>query len=306
MLYNITIKGRLKNMEEKTLKLLTLQDDKKGIRDIALKVVKENPIEFYPDYRDFEDIEKFVSECKDQFDFEDKIMECYDQCVYGDIQALTSPIIDELHKHYDFDEVSDSLYEYLVELIQENIIINYPFKDFLSQEVKVDLLFTFGNSTDAEEDELDYKTLSKLLLKLGYVQPKTILKEMVNGEYVRGDDKFLNSLYTEIINAYKEQFNYLTFIGTMSVEDYFNLKNDARRYTVVLNQQNYCGFFDPYNGGGSVFGIDLQKTLTIRGDTIHKIMLEGGSEKYTCDQVYGFSSDCFQPIKVVKGNYKGE
>ena len=288
-------------MEEKILKLLTLEDDKEGIEKIALEVIKDNSIRFYTDYRDFENIESFVDDCKDQCEFEDKIIEGYDEWLYDTLRANVSVIIDELHKHYEFDEVSDSLFEYLQLLVNDNTEVEYPISDFLRQELKVNLLITFSNSTDAETEDLDYTTLAKFLLKLGYVQPKTIIKEMIKGEYKDGEDKFLNSLHTEIMNAYKEQYNYLTVIGTLSVKEYFQLKDDPRKVNICIDNKHYIGFFDPYNGGGSTFAINLQKPLTLRGDTIHKVFIEGGKKKYTVDDVYGFTSSCFQPIGFVKG-----
>ena len=121
---------------------------------------------------------------------------------------------------------------------------------------------------------------------------------MVNGEYEDGEDKFLNSLNDEIMNAYKEQFNYLTFIGTLTIREFFKLKRDPRKVTLTFDKQHYCGFFDPYNGGGSIFSIDLPHQITFRGDSVHLLMVEGGSKKYTVDSVYGMTSSCFQPIKL--------
>ena len=118
-------------MKEKVLQMLELNDDREGIENIAIKVIKKNPIDIYTDYRDFEGIEKFVGECDDQFDFEDKIIESYDECVFEDLCTRIAPVIDELHKHYEFDDVSDDLYEHLQELVNDNTEINYPLNDYL-------------------------------------------------------------------------------------------------------------------------------------------------------------------------------
>ena len=85
------------------------------------------------------------------------------------------------------------------------------------------------------------------------------------------------------------------------MEQYFNLKETPRSCTLAFGPSNYCGFFDPRNGGGSLLGIDLPHVLTFRGDTVKMILLEGGRKRYTVDEVYGLTSQCYQPIQLVKG-----
>lgn len=288
-------------MKTKELKVLELVDDEKGINEIIDSIIKDNPIDIYVDYRDLEYTKNLLEDCETREDFEERIIEAYDEYGYESQRELWHLIGEKvLEAHPDYHELSDELDEYILQCIYEKSELNYPFDEYLNQEIRVNVLVTFENSTDAEEDELDYTTLAKFLEKLGYVQTKTILKEMVKGEYKLTEDKFLNSLYYEIQNAYRDQYNFLTFIGTITVGQYFEFKKDPRKVTFEFNTQTTCGFFDPYNGGGSTLDIVLPKTVTVRGDAVKKLLVEG-IDRYTVDEVYGLVSSCYTTIDLHRG-----
>ena len=287
-------------MKEKTLHLLELKDDEKGIIDLLKKETKDTTIEPYVDYRDFEDIERLVVKCKTLDEFERELQECYDESIAYEQNELIGELVKKVKStHTEYDDLSDDLYYYISEYVYNEIPVQYPFNQYLSHLIKVNMFITYGNSTDAEEDELDYKTLCKVLEKLGYVHPKTLLKELKQNEY-KGEDKFLTSLQEEILNSYSTQFNYLTFIGEITIEEYYKILENPVGTRIHFTSQTYGGFVDPYNGGGSILGINLpkEKELTCEGRNVYKLLVEDSGQKYTVNDIYGLTSECFTRIEV--------
>lgn len=287
-------------MKTKELHLLELDDDKMGIINLLEEETKDKSITFYVDYRDFEGIERLVKEYKNREDFEDKLMECYWDAEAYEQQELIDQIVKKVQSVYtDYDDLSDDLCEYIREYVYENVPVEYPIEKYLNHLIRVNMFITYSNSTDAETDELDYTTLDRILQKLGYPHGRTLLKELKKQEY-KGDDGFLKSLQEEILNAYPTQFNYLTFIGEITIEEYYKIKENPIGTKVIFTHDNYGGFVDPYNGGGSILGINLpkEKPLSCKGQNIHKMLVEDSGDKYTVNDIYGLTSKCFQRIEV--------
>lgn len=287
-------------MKEKTLHLLELDDDKMGIINLLKEETKDTTIEPYVDYRDFEGVERLVVKCKTLDEFECELQEVYDEDIAYEQNELIEELVKKVKSVYTgYDDLSDNLYDYISEYVYNEVNVRYPFEEYLSHQIKVNMFITYGNSTDAETDELDYKTLSKILEKLDYARPKTLLKELRKMEY-KGDDPFLKSLQNEIINAYPTQFNYLTFIGEITIREYYKILENPIGTRIHFRSINYCGFVDPYNGGGSILGIDLPKDkgLTCKGSNVYKLLVEGSGQQYTVDQIYGLTSNCYQSIEV--------
>lgn len=287
-------------MEEKTLHLLELDDDKIGIINLLKKETEDITIEPYVDYRDFEGIERLVVKCKTLDEFECELQESYDEAIAYEQNELIGELVKKVKSVYTgYDDLSDDLYDYISEYVYNEVNIRYPFNEYLDHLIRVNMFITYGNSTDAETDELDYTTLAKMLEKLEYVHPKTLLKELRKMEY-KGDDPFLKSLQDEIINAYPSQFNYLTFIGEITIREYYKILENPIGTRIHFTHDNYGGFVDPYNGGGSVLGINLpkDKPLHCKGQNIYKLLVESSGQQYTVNDIYGLTSTCFTRIEV--------
>lgn len=287
-------------MKEKTLKLLEVTDDEMGILNILKEKTKDVTIEPYIDYRDFEGIESLVVKCKSREAFEDEVNECYNEAINYEYDFLFDELVKDVKSVYTgYDDLSDDLYEYIREYVYEQVPVSFPISQFLNRTIRVNMFITFRNSTDAETDELDITTISKILENLGYVHTKTLLKEVRKGEYDK-EDKFLDSLHTEIINSYPTQYNYFCVVGEITIAEYYKIKQNPIGTRIHIKHQNYCGFVDPYNGGGSTLSIDIptEKVLTCRGANVIKLLVEKSGQQYTVDQIYGLTSNCYQPIEV--------
>lgn len=287
-------------MKERKLRLLELSDDEAHINEMLDSFLGDNPINFYTDYHDFEDIEKLVVKYETLEEFEDAIYQSYENGIYEYVSELECDAISFIKEGYqDYDDLSEELVDYIRDYVQDNATINIPYDDYLNYLIRVNMFITFKSSTDAETLPYDKKTMSKILEKLGYVQTLTTLKEVEKADY-KSDDRFLMSIHNEIINSFQEQYNYFCVIGEISIKEYFKIKANPRSTFIKFNHYNYCGFVDPYNGGGSVLGIELPKDnpLTCKGLNVIKMLVEHSGEKYTVDDIYGLTSKCYQRIEV--------
>lgn len=287
-------------MKEKTLHLLKLDDDKMGIINLLKEETKDITIEPYVDYRDFEGIERLVVKCKTLDEFECELQKSYDEAIAYEQNEVIDQLVKKVKSVYTgYDDLSDDLYDYISEYVYNEVNVRYPFNEYLDHLIRVNMFITYGNSTDAETDELDYKTLCKVLTKLDYIRPKTLLKELKNQEY-KGDDGFLKSLQEEILNAYPSQFNYLTFIGEITIREYYRILENQKGTIIVFNYNTHGGFVDPYMGGGSILGINLpkDKPLSIKATNVYKLLIEESGQKYTVNDIYGLPSQCWNRIEV--------
>lgn len=284
---------------------LELNDDKANIDNIIDEVINQNKtISIYTDYRDFDNLPYIIKTLDNVNELIEELIRMYDEEVCFELQEIEDKVIQKLILTYGelFSNISYSLREYISLRVMEEVEVNYPVDEFLNAYVKVNIVITFNDSYNAETYDFDYKTLYHLLKKLGYKKPMTILKSMLDGEYKDGEDKFLNSLNNEIINAYTGQYNFLTFVGNVKIKDYFNLIDKTSNTTIELDGKHYGGFFDMYNGGGSVFGITLPKPLKVNSKDIRMVLLEDDkqSQTYTVKDVYGLSRKCYQDIDCVE------
>lgn len=284
-------------METKIFKYLTLEDDEAAINSLIVKLCHDDKIDFYPDYRDLEDLEKLVGKCTEQYLFEDQIYEAWQDPIFEEQYDIARLIASELIKKYNCDGVSDSLFAHIQDAVSELVEIDLHIKEYLDQLIKVNLFITYQDSQEACYSNFDYKTLKAFLIKLGYAKPMQLIKMCEKGEYL-GKDPFLQSLQTEIENAFKTQINNLCFIGWMTIEEYYKCKNNPTKTLITIPKNATGGFVDYHSGGGSVLDLDLPKDITIKASSLETILVEGCNMKYTVDSIYGLTSQCYKRLIV--------
>lgn len=139
--------------------------------------------------------------------------------------------------------------------------------------------------------------------QLGYTveQMQSALDDIDDESYptdaFENPDKFLNSLVHEAANAYGCPM--LTFLCRMTLEDLIKFKENPSAITVELNDSN-CGFFDGYNGGGSVLELELGRdNITIPADKIFSLVPDVKCDgMYSVDEVYGLSGGVYAYAEV--------
>lgn len=284
-------------MEERVLKLLELKDDEAGINSLIVNECETNPTELYPDYRDLEDLQRLVENCNTQVEFEDKIYEAWSDAISETQYDLARLIADKLKDKYSVDDISNSLFEHIQEYIYENNKIDLFMNKYLRQELYVNIFVTYNHSCDAFDDDLDYKTLHKFLTKLGYSQTKTLLKDLKNNT-CQNMDPFLKSLQREMLNSYSNQVNLLCFIGKITIEEYYKIISNPVGTYITFPKDVTCGFVDPYCGGGSILGLELPNEYKIKGQNIYELIIERTKQKYSVDDIYGLTDECYKELKV--------
>lgn len=197
--------------------------------------------------------------------------------------------------------------------LDEYIRIVPPSDHFLGQEFKCRLIvdngdanydFTHNPNQDNRYEIEDGAGIIWLGQQIGYSveQMQAALNSGIDPEAypidkALGEDKFLDSLIQEAANAYGCPA--LTFLCKLSLEDLINFKENHSAVTVDLNGMN-CGFFDPYNGGGSVLELECGvNSITIPYDKIFTLVPDvRGRGQYSVDEVYGLWGGAYADAKV--------
>lgn len=281
--------------------------DREELIKIFEQFIAENypngEVEMYADYRDeFSPEQAFeIVESNDPWGtFNDML---YD--AYMDSESYYIHDVEEEFDNYcaehDYDCSSEDLDDEGI-YINEYISFNPPSDHFLGQEFKCRLIVDNGDanydfSCNPNQDNNfqieDDAGIIWLGQQIGYSvdQMQAALNAGINSEEspidkALGEDKFLDSLIQESANAYGMVA--LTFLCRMSLRDLIDFKENHKNVTVDLNGMN-CGFYDAWNGGGSVFELECGvKSITIPYDKIFTLVPDvRGNGQYSVDEVYG-------------------
>ena len=244
--------------------------------------------EIYADYRDELDdrtLKKICDEENPRWAFYDWLDEAYQDCVWDyEDQAIKEVLEDE-----DFAKIASELDEDEVrEHLRDMFYVKLPEKHYLNQDILVDILVdtgdlnydytlnNFGPHYDARENEPIPEESSLLWLARQQGYTKTQLKQAMRER--PAEKKFMRSIYDEINNV-GSHMNTLTFLVKMSLEEYFHLtdaivkeRERNKSYTmngrkgrgwILLDKTTTTGLYDPWNGGGSLLKIHLDKDVRL-------------------------------------------
>ena len=266
--------------------------------------------EIYADYRDELDatlLKKLCNAADPREAFyewldEAYLYSCWDHEDYIIGEVLKDENIAAIASKLDQDEVRDHL--------RDMFYIKLPEDHFLDQDVLVDILVdtgdlnydytlnNFGPHYDASENEPipDESSLLWLARQQGY--NKTQLKQAMR-ERPR-EKNFMQSIYDEINNA-GSHMNTLTFMVKMELREYFNLADaigaerelnksytmDGRkgRGWILLDKSTTTGLYDPWNGGGSLLEIRLDKDVRLPIRCIETAK-QDGCRGYSIREIY--------------------
>lgn len=281
--------------------------DREELIKIFEQFVAENypdgEVEMYADYRD-----EFSPEQAFEIVESDNPWETFNDMLYDAYMDSESYYIHDVEEEFDnycadhdYDCSSDDLDIEDIN-IYEYISFNPPADHFLGQDFKCRLIVDNGDgnydfSRNPNQDN-GYQIESGAGIiwlgeQIGYSvdQMQAALDAGINSEEypidkALGEDKFLDSLIQEAANAYGMPA--LTFLCKMSLGDLIKFKENHTSVTVDLNGAN-CGFFDAWNGGGSVLELECGvKSVTIPYDKIFTLVPDvRGNGQYSVDEVYG-------------------
>lgn len=171
---------------------------------------------------------------------------------------------------------------------------------------------------DYDEHIDDKASIVWLTKSQGYT--KTQLKKALRSEeaidyYQKEPCGFLRSMLKEVVNI-ASHMNTLTFLVKLSLKDLIALnrliklqnrnghlddavKNPYCGY-IVIEKGTGTGLYDPWNGGGSLFEIELEKDVRLPIRFIRSALPDGG-DGYSVESVYGMCEDawCGGGVKLI-------
>lgn len=275
---------------------------------------KDEVIEMYADYDEFLSDEQ-VAEILESNDPMAVFYETLDDA-YIDARSY---YIDELESEFDkwcdskgYDCTAEDLRDEGIYL-DEYVSIEPDYKHFLDHEYHCRLIvdngdgnydFTCNPNQDNDYQIEDGAGIIWLGEQLGYTveQMQKALDEGIRSdEYpiddTKNPDKFLDSLVHEAANAWGMVA--LTFLVNMTLDDLIKFKEEKGSVTVEMNGMN-CGFFDAWNGGGSVLELEGNaSSVTIPADKINELTVDirrGG--RYSVNEVYGLWGGAYADATV--------
>lgn len=117
--------------------------------------------------------------------------------------------------------------------------------------------------------------------------------------FTANHSKFLSTVCQELDNL-SYSFGVVTVLANMNMKDYAKMLQQGSE--VTMPRGSMIGLFAPWNGSGSVLGIELDKDFTFQREEIYDTQIEGAKpgHGYTVDQTCGLVSSAWQKPKAIE------
>lgn len=297
--------------------------------------------ELYADYRDSMDAKTAIEILTDDRP-RDRFHEIMSEYYFEAEVSELNEVIDDVKNILETDStlfpegMSDDDEEVISEKIKDTVYVFYPEDHYLKQEFYVNIGIDTGdgnydytpNATRPSwygqyTDELnDVASIRWLAYQQGYT--KTQLWDVLTAEKeedLEKAGKFLRSMRQEVANI-GSGLQQLTFLVKMTLEECMTLneliklqdrngKNyDARKNPycgyIVLDKSTETGLFDTWNGGGSLFEIELEKDVLIPISFIEYALPDSDMHGYSISSVYGMCGSAWRDtLKKICGPEEG-
>lgn len=219
------------------------------------------------------------------------------------------------------DGLTDEEDVFLQEWCCEHIYFAYPEDHYLKQEFYVPIMVDTGDGNydytlnahypcwygnEKGEPMHDKASLVWLARQQGY--NKTQLRKALDNGDLAAPEGFLQSCAVEMANM-SSHIQTLTFLTTMTLRDLMKLNEmltlreeggkcyDNSKYPycgyITIDKDTDCGLYDPWNGGGSVLEIQLEKDVRLPIKYIRSALPDGG-DGYSVDSVYGLCGSAWR------------
>lgn len=280
-------------------------------------------IEIYADYRDEmsdEDAYKIATSNYPEQELLEILDYAYmeaDSYYRGQVLKEVKDWLEEGEYEYDPDELND--------VFNDMVYCKLPEEHFLEQEFKVDILVdtgdanrdfccnsrvapcwygSYGGENYRFENEASLVWLAR---QQGYT--KTQLQNWLKSETDEGGTPFLRSVYRELAN-HSSQVSALCFLVKMTLRELIEVNKlikmqdrngriyDARMKPycgyIIIDKDVECGIYDPWNGGGSLLEIQLEKDVRLPGRFIYSAVPDKMQKNCSIDRVYGLVSSAWK------------
>ena len=288
-------------------KIKTFENELKRVIAETGWITDDGGIEIYTEYRDklsheqvaglFKEADQYSDDGERPRDrFDSMLYEWEDNhsiyCFNNDVKDIIKDMNDEAREI--FEEYEDECRE----ILNENLYY-YIDSDFFNEDVIVNILLDTGNgNSDFTEDDVfsiygdgTFKPTSSLLFLAKTQGREELLKKAAIDFFYNGksetDSPFVNSVIQELLNN-GSYMNTTTFCIKMKLFDLFDLWEKCRKIegSITITKDACTGLFNPWDGGGSLFEIKLEKDVEIPCKCIHSIEPDG-YYRYDVKDVYG-------------------
>ena len=274
--------------------------------------------DYYIDYREKQTVADRVREypditMNDIYDLMDKIHDNLIDCDYHYISDLLSDFLEEYPQYNDMidyhdliDNIdiygNDSEYMELIfdTYINVNILLNAHDDQNLEYSNNNSSAIIDALHSENYDDYIDmiHESSIATLLNSQNVTERMFYNYITSGS--EKSNKFMDSLYNELLNGYK--YEAVTFFTKMTVSDYLKLK-DSKAFKIPKNID--CGLVGFLNGSGSVLNIELHSDITMKRDQV--IFEVDGAYNYGIMDIYGLVDYNQVEITIIEeGNSKNE
>lgn len=260
-------------------------------------------------------------------DMEDKISEMYMEELWE--------VEDNIMSEAGFDSGRD---EEQLEYLRDTYAIILPFDHYLDQQVKVNIMLDAkdeGNRDfvsiaeqnealcgmlspeDAKKTLAEETGLTFLVQQQGHTmeelqQTMSAYQEFFYGEnadhsasyerryadFEKGRNPFLVSVCLELDNM-TNYMNTVTILASVSLKEFAEMMKPGKQITFPKDAM--VGIYSPWNGGGSVLDVALEKELSIPSDKIWDVQIEGAKLdfQYSVDATYGLIGSAWKEVKEI-------
>ena len=279
--------------------------------------------EIYADYRDEMDYKtaiKILLSDDPEWAFWEQLDDWYQDHIQELESELEDTVKDRLLTGPYANGMSGGDYGRIQDVLAELTCHTLPMGHFLKQAFRVNIMVDTGDGNyDYTLNSAypcwygDYKApidsragIAWLAKTQGYTRGK--LKKALQQGDMAGPHGFLQSMRVELANL-STSMSTVTFLVELTLEQlielnrlirlqdrdgvhYDNRKNPYCGY-IVIDKDTETGLYDPWNGGGSVFEIQLEKDVKLPVKYIRSALPDGG-DGHSIDSVYGMCGSAWK------------
>lgn len=245
--------------------------------------------------------------------FEEQLDEWYRDYRWTLEDELENNVKDKLLTGLYADGMSGEDYDRLHDVLMDLVYFNLPEEHFLKQTFRVNIMVDTGDGNydytlnsaypcwyGAYDAPIDPKAGIAWLAKTqGYTRGR--LKKALQQGDMAGPKGFLESMRVELANL-PSHMSTVTFLVELTLEQLMELNRlirlqdrngihyDSRKNPycgyIVIDKDTMTGLYDPWNGSGSVFEIQLEQDVRLPVKYIRSALPDGG-DGYSVGSVYG-------------------
>ena len=278
--------------------------------------------EIFADYRDVMDAKEATEILRSAdpiYMLYDRLNEWYQECQIYLADELEDDVREKLAAFYP-DGFTDEDKDDIHDILTEKVCFELPVKHFLSQSFRVNIMVDTGDGNydytlnsvypswyGDHKSRIDNKAGIVWLAKSqGYTKTR-LWKALREGD-MANPKGFLESMRVEVANIASAMCT-VTFLVEMTLENLIELNRLIRLqdrnghfYDATMNP--YCGYiilgkdtetglYDPWNGGGSCFEIELEQDVKLPVKYIRSALPDGG-DGHSIESVYGMCGSVWQ------------